>query len=153
VKLQYAHDAFATLPVLARRWPLVIFFYPGTEGTITPRDGESVSVDERRAVTWMRCEPELARLGYEVIGVSGQSAIEQARFASREPISYILLSDPKLRLAELLGLPTTGSQAARAYKPLTIIVRDQRIARVFHPIGGVDEAGVVVRWVRDRPDQ
>lgn len=149
VQLQYAHEAFASIGVLARRWSLVLFFYPATEETTTPRDGEAVGADERRAVAWMRCEAELTGLGYEVIAVSAQSAIEQARFASRDPLPYMLLSDPELKLAEILGLPTTGLQAERVYEPLSIVVREQHIARVFYPVDPANEAATVMRWIRD----
>lgn len=149
VKLQYAYDAFATLAIFARRWPLVIFFYPGTEQTTTSKGAQSVSADERRAVAWMRCEPELSRMGHEVIGVSAQSAIEQARFASRDPLPYMLLSDPTLKLAAILGLPTTGPPNGRAYEPLSIVVREQHIARVFYPVDPANEAAKVMRWIRD----
>ncbi len=153
VQLQYAQDAFVKLPVLARRWSLAIFFYPGNEKTTTPGDDQTVGIDERRAVAWMRCEPELARLGYEVIGVSAQSAIEQARFASRDPLPYMLLSDPTLKLAAIMGLPTACSESARAYEPLAIVVRNQSIVRVFHPIDPECEAASVTRWIRNNAVQ
>ncbi len=104
VQLQYAHEAFTSVAVLARRWSLVIFVYPGSEASTTPQDDEAVSADERRAVAWMRYESDLAGMGYEVIGVSAQTAIEQAHFASRDPLPYMLLSDPKLKLAEATNM-------------------------------------------------
>lgn len=125
VQLQYAHEAFLSPVELARRRSLVIFFYPASEETTTPQNGSTVSADEQRAVAWMRCEGELNRLGYDVIGVSTQSSIQQAWFASREPLPYILLSDPKLKLAEGLaddpdregrGLPTDGPPTQRVYQ-------------------------------------
>jgi peroxiredoxin len=152
VQLQYAHEAFATIAVLAQRWSLVIFFYPGAKESLTTI-GESVGRDERRAVSWLRCEAELASMGYEIIGVSAQSAIEQARFASRDPLPYMLLSDPQLKLAQILGLPTTGQAAQRVYEPLTIVVHEQRIARVFHPIDPAHEARTVMRWIRSNPSR
>lgn len=141
VLLQYAHEAFLSPVELARRRSLVIFFYPASEETTTPQNGSVVSADEQRAVAWMRCEGELGRLGYDVIGVSTQSSIQQALFASREPLPFILLSDPELKLAESLaddpdrenlGLPTDGPPTQRVYRALTLVVREQRIARVFY---------------------
>ena len=87
-------------------------------------------------------------MGYEVIGVSAQSAIEQARFASRDPLPFMLLSDPELKLAAFLGLPTTGPATERAYEPLSIVVCEQRIARVFCPVDPASEASRVMRWIR-----
>lgn len=147
VQLQYAHEAFASIAVLARRWSLVLFFYPGVKEAL-PTAGESVGPDERRAVSWLRYEAELASMGYEIVGVSAQSAIEQARFASRDPLPYMLLSDPPLELAQILGLPTTEQAAQRVYEPLMIVVHEQRIARIFHPIDPAREATTVMRWIR-----
>jgi peroxiredoxin len=142
-----------TLPLLARRSSLVIFFYPGTKETTTPSPGQSVSADERRAVGWMRCESELSRMGYEVIGVSAQSAIEQARFATRDPLPYMLLSDPTLKLAAILTLPTISFRDTWAYAPLVLVVRNQRIVRVFYPIDPTSETSVVMPWIRSSPSK
>ncbi len=49
---------------------------------------------------------EFEDLGATVVGLSAQSAAEQAEFAEREHIPFPLLSDPGLVLAERLGLPT-----------------------------------------------
>jgi peroxiredoxin len=149
LELQYAHEAFSSLAVLARRWPLVIFFYPGSPETSGPGERGAISADERRAVAWMRCEPELGRMGYELIGVSAQSAIDQARFASRDPLPYMLFSDAKLKLAELLGLPTSGAGHERVYDPVTLVVRNGQIARVFYPVHPVNERSQVMSWIRN----
>ncbi|MBA3809798.1 MAG: redoxin domain-containing protein [Solirubrobacterales bacterium] len=151
--MQYAHEAFSSIAVLAKRWPLVIFFYPGSQETASPGERGAVSPDERRAVAWMRCEAELATMGYELIGVSAQSPIEQARFASRDPLPYMLFSDPKLKLAELLGLPTSGAGHERVYDPLTLVVRKEQIARVFHPVHPVNERSQVMSWIRNVESQ
>jgi len=157
VQLQYAHEAFLSPVELARRRSLVIFFYPASQETTTPQDSSAVSADEQRAVAWMRCEGELGRLGYDVIGVSTQSSIQQACFASRDPLSFMLLSDPKLKLAEglandpdreSLGLPTAGPPTQRVYQALTLIVREQKITRVFYPVDSAHESAMVMRWVR-----
>jgi peroxiredoxin len=146
IQLQYAHEAWTSLAALARVRSLVVFFYPGTD---TPRDGQSVGLDEQRAVRWARHDDELVTMKYEVIAVSAQSAIEQARFASRDPLPYVLLSDPGLDLADLLGLPTIGRGAERAYEPLTLVVRDQHIVQVLYPVDPDCETGTIMRWIRD----
>ncbi len=157
VQLQYAHEAFLSPVELARRRSLVMFFYPASEETTTPRAGSAVSADEQRAVAWTRCEGDLGRLGYDVIGVSTQSSIQQARFASRDPLPFILLSDPKLKLAEGLaddpdgeglGFPTDGLPTQRVYQALTLIVREQKIARVIYPVDSAYEPAMVMRWIR-----
>jgi peroxiredoxin len=112
-------------------------------------DGQAVGPDEQRAVQWAHHDEELVRMKHEVIAISTQSAIEQARFACRDPLPYVLLSDPRLKLAELLGLPTTGSRMERVYEPLTIVVRNERIVRVFYPIDPASETRLVMRWIRD----
>ncbi|MBA3808527.1 MAG: redoxin domain-containing protein [Solirubrobacterales bacterium] len=149
VQLQYAHEAFLSLAGLAGRRSLVVFFYPATEESMTPDEGLASGVDERRAVAWMGCEEKLQRMGYDVIGVSSQSAIEQARFASLIPLPFILLSDPELKLSDHpLHLPTTGARSERVYEPLALVVRRQEIVRVFHPIDPTYETPLVMRWIR-----
>jgi peroxiredoxin len=146
VELQYSPGEWTNLAVLARRWTLVVFFFAGTEQD--PADAsQEMGRDERRAFEWSRCDSELHALGCEIIGISAQTLIEQARFAGRDPIPYLLLSDPDLDLAAQLDLPTVEHDGAPVYEPLTLIIHEQKIAQVFHPIDPTNEATQATRWI------
>jgi peroxiredoxin len=93
---------------------------------------------------------ELAGLGTEVFGLSGQDAAEQAEAAVRLALPFPLLSDSGLVLAAQLGLPTfTASDGVVRYKRLTLVVSSGQIEHVFYPVFPPDQhAGEVVAWLR-----
>lgn len=142
--LQFVEDGFVSLATLARQSDLAIFFYRGVESASRKMEYE----DDLRAIDWADHEHELLQFGYRVVGVSVQSPLAQVKLAAGEPLPYMLLSDPDLELAEHLGLPTTGDVWCRAYEPLTILVRDERVSRVLHPIDPARDASSAVEWVR-----
>jgi peroxiredoxin len=94
---------------------------------------------------------ELTSLGARVCGLSAQTLDDQREFASRVELSYPVLSDPELRLADALGVPTFDFEGTRLYKRITLVLEDGRIARAFYPVFPPDEnAAEVTRWLRDR---
>ena len=143
LKLECAQDAFISLATSARESALAIFFYRGVEDSSSEMDYE----DEARAIEWADHLPELNRLGYGVVGVSVQTVSAQAKLPGGEPFRLLLLSDPGLQLAELLGLPTVEEQWGRVYEPLTMLVRGERIARIFYPVDPARDAASAVEWV------
>jgi peroxiredoxin len=133
VALTYSLDATVSLAQLARRHSLVVFFHHG---------------DMPRVRTWVECEGELQNLGWMAVSVSAQTPLTQLRLATSEVIGHVLLSDPKLRLASVLELPTTQIPEERAYEPLTLLIRDERIAHTFYPIDPEYEIHDVVKWIK-----
>jgi peroxiredoxin len=94
---------------------------------------------------------ELTRLGARVYGLSAQTPEAQHEFAARAGLPYPVLSDPQLRLAAALGLPTFEFEGARLYKRITLVLEGGRIAHVFYPVFPPNEnAAEVTRWLRDR---
>lgn len=86
-------------------------------------------------------------LGAEVMGLSAQSTEDQREFSARD-MPYPLLSDPSLRLAAALDLPTFEIGGMTLYKRLTLIARSGVIERVFYPIFPPDrDASNVVHWL------
>jgi peroxiredoxin len=95
---------------------------------------------------------ELAAYGASVLGLSAQPHEEQREFAGRERIPYPLLSDPDLRLASVLGLPTFEAAGRRFYRRLTFIARERRIARVFYPVFPPHRSpSEVLHWLAEQP--
>src|ERR1700679_1628809 len=87
---------------------LVAYVYPmtGTPGRALPEGWDDIP--GARGCTPQSCAyrnalAEFPDLGADLVGSSAQSPADQAEFAEREHISYPLLSDDGLRLAEALG--------------------------------------------------
>ncbi|WP_031512138.1 MerR family transcriptional regulator [Streptomyces sp. NRRL F-5123] len=84
-----------------------------------------------------------------VYGLSGQDTGYQREVTERLRLPFAMLSDPRLRLASALGLPTFEAGGQQLYVRITLIVRDGVVERVFHPVDAPGEhAGQVVRWLR-----
>jgi peroxiredoxin len=91
------------------------------------------------------------RLGARVVGISAQSASEQAEFATREQIPFPLLSDSDLQLAAELRLPTFEVEGITLCKRLTFVAEARRIVRVFYPVFPPDrDAAEVLAWLGAR---
>jgi peroxiredoxin len=145
--LPFAPDANAvvSLATLAYRRSLVVFFYPGIEPPAASEGEEDV--DRTRAAAWSERDPELEKRGYMVVGVSTQPPDVQARFATDALVAYMLLSDSELLLAGELRLPTACVDGREVYEPLTLIVRDGRIAHVLYPVDVARETASVLDWI------
>jgi peroxiredoxin len=143
-ELECAPDAFVSLAASARESALAIFFYRGVEDGSSEMDDE----DEARAIEWADHLPELNRLGYSVVGVSVQTISAHAKLAGGESHRLLLLSDPDLQLAKLLALPTREEEWGRVYEPLTLLVRGERISRIFYPVDPARDAASAVEWIK-----
>jgi peroxiredoxin len=69
-----------------------------------------------------------------VVGLSVQTPEEQAAFAARVALPFRLLSDPELRVAAALGLPTFRAGERAFYERITVVAEEGRIVSVFHPV-------------------
>ena len=123
----------------ATRKLTVVYIYPRTGVPGEPLPTGWDEIPGARGCTPQSCAfrdhvLEFAAYGASVVGLSAQPPAEQREFATREHIPYPLLSDPELRLAEALGLPTFEVAGQRFYRRLTFIARERRIRKVFYPI-------------------
>ncbi|MCB0829352.1 MAG: peroxiredoxin [Solirubrobacterales bacterium] len=85
--------------------------------------------------------------GIGIFGLSAQTGSAQAEFKQRESIPYDLISDPGLKLAALLRLPTFTISNLTLYRRLTMIVESGRISKVFYPVFPPDQdAPSVLAW-------
>ncbi len=140
----------------ARVGTLVLYVYPRTGVPGEPSPDGWDAIPGARGCTPQSCafrdhRVELRELGAEVLGLSAQPAAEQAEFAAREHLPFALLSDPGLRLAEALTLPTFDVAGMRLYKRITLVVEGGTVARAFYPVFPPDRnAADVVAWLRGR---
>lgn len=135
---------------------LVAYVYPrtGTPGEPLPDDWDDIP--GARGCTPQSCSyrdavAEFGRYGATVVGISAQSAAEQAEFAAREHIPFTLLSDPELRLAAALRLPTFAVAGMTLYRRLTLVAEAGRIVKAFYPVFPPDrDAAGVLAWLGAR---
>jgi peroxiredoxin len=117
----------------------VVFVYPftGTPGKPNPPGWDDIpgahgSTPE--AEGFRDCYAALQEHGYEVFGLSGQTAEDQKAFALRTGLPFQLLSDAKLSFADALQLPRFETGGKTYLKRLTLIVRDGVIYRCIYPV-------------------
>ena len=134
---------------------LVAYVYPmtGTPGRALPHGWDDIP--GARGCTPQSCAyrdalADFERLGAAVVGISAQSAAEQAEIAAREHIPFPLLSDDRLRLRDALGLPVFEVEGRTLYRRLTFVAAEGRIVKVFYPVFPPDrDAGEVLAWLRE----
>jgi peroxiredoxin len=136
---------------------LVLYIYPRTgKPGVPPPDGWDATPGARgctpQSCAFRDHRAELAELGATVVGMSAQSLADQQEFSDREHIPYPLISDPDLKLAEALALPTFEIAGMRLYRRITLVARAGRIEHVFYPVFPPDRnAADVVAWLRANP--
>jgi peroxiredoxin len=136
---------------------LVLYVYPrsGLPG-VPSLDGWD-AIPGARGCTPQSCafrdhDAELGALGARVVGMSAQSPQDQLDFATREHLSFALVSDAQLQLAAALDLPTFEVAGLRLYKRITLIAREGVIVKVCYPVFPPDRnAAEVVAWLRAHP--
>ncbi|MGA8302353.1 MAG: peroxiredoxin [Thermoplasmata archaeon] len=142
---------------------LVVYAYPmtGLPGVAPPESWDDIP--GARGCTAESCgfrdhAGELAERRATVVGLSTQSTPYQREMASRLGLSFPVLSDSKLRIADALGLPTftvslpseyDGGGLRRLLKRLTLVVRDGAIEKVFYPVFPPEQhADEVLRYLK-----
>jgi peroxiredoxin len=94
---------------------------------------------------------ELRDLGATVVGLSAQTIEDQREAVERLGLPHAVASDPDLRVADALRLPTFEFDGRRLYKRLTLVAEQGRIVKVFYPVFPPDEnASEVAVWLRGR---
>lgn len=135
------------------RW-LVVYVYPGTGVPGRPLPPGWMDHPGAFGCTAQSCAfrdhaAELDEAGADVVGLSAQPLSEQREFAARERIPYPLLNDAGFAVADALGLPTFALGGRRWYERLTLVLRDGRVEKVFHPVAEpAEHAAEVLAWLR-----
>jgi DNA-binding transcriptional MerR regulator/peroxiredoxin len=135
----------------------IIFVYPltGRPGVDLPNGllevhGARGSTEE---AAWFRDQhAELRTAGAErVYGLSAQSTGYQRELVHRLRLPYPLIPDPRLRVAGALALPTVTAGDMVLYERLTLVIADDVVEHVFHPIPEpASHALQVLRWLTKR---
>jgi peroxiredoxin/DNA-binding transcriptional MerR regulator len=87
----------------------------------------------------------------KVHGLSSQDSDYQRELVERLRLPFAMLSDPGFALASALDLPTFQAADMRLYRRVTLIVRNQAIEHVFHPVSEPGRhAEQVLAWLRSR---
>jgi len=76
----------------------------------------------------------------------------QGKLAARQELGYHFVSDGDLQLAQALGLPTVDVEGTPVHEPLTLVVRNEHIARVWFPADPLQDAATVSAWTRRADD-
>jgi len=135
----------------------VLYIYPRTGVPGEPLPTGWDSIPGARGCTPEACgfrdhHAELRAAGATVLGLSAQPAAEQAEAATRLALPFPLLSDPELRLAAALDLPTFGVDGMVLYRRLTLVAAGGVIDHVFYPVFPPDgHADEVLGWLRGHP--
>ena len=87
-----------------------------------------------------------------VFGLSSQDTGYQRELVERLRLPFSMLSDPGLRLAAELRLPTFEANGQTLYKRITLVVRDGVVEHVFYPVFPPNRhAGEVLSWLKENP--
>jgi peroxiredoxin len=138
--------------------PTIVYAYPmtGRPGVDLP-DGWD-EIPGARGCTPESCAfrdhfADLRAAGADAVyGLSSQDTDYQREAVERLNLPFPMLSDPALKLARALGLPTFETAGMELYQRLTLVVADGRIVHVFYPVFPPDgHAAQVLAWLRDHP--
>ena len=152
VELPSSSGGSANLSELAAG-TLVAYVYPRTGVPGQPLPAGWDDIPGARGCTPQSCAfrdslAEFSTREATVIGISAQSHAEQGEFAEREHIPFPLLSDPELRLATRLRLPTFEVEDTILYRRLTFVAEGGRIVKAFYPVFPPDRnAAEVLAWL------
>jgi len=114
------HGKAVTLSSLLERGKLVLYFYPKD---FTP-------VCTAQACTFRDATSDLAELGSNVVGVSGDTAESHERFAQKHSVPFSLLSDPDHRIIKAYA--ATWPLFGRIRRVTYVIGTDGRILGAFN---------------------
>jgi peroxiredoxin len=132
---------------------LALFIYPHATGLADAPVPGWDAIPGARGCTAQSCgfrdeHNRVADLGASIAGLSVQTSEEQRQFAARVGLQFPLISDPGVRLAASLRLPTFTAGDRIFYERLTLIARAGSIVKVFHPVPAPERnAADVLRWL------
>ena len=132
---------------------LVLFIYPHATGLPDAPVPGWDAIPGARGCTAQSCgfrdeHERIRELGARLAGLSAQAVEEQRRFAARVGVRFQLISDPALRLAVILGLPTFTAGERTFYRRMALVARAGIIVKVFYPVSVPERnAADVLQWL------
>ncbi len=125
---------------------IVAYIYPGSD-TSDQHGSDAPLADSEEHRGFRDLHDVFAALHLTIIGVSSQPAEKLRETITANRLPQQLPSDPTLRLAKLLNLPTFSVCGERFCHRLTIVVVRRQITQVYYPvtIPGRHAAEVLVR--------
>jgi peroxiredoxin len=112
---------------------LVAYLFPGSASS--PEYGaDTPLVDAEQHCSFRDLHEEMTALGLIVVGISNQPAAKLREMIAASGLPQLLVSDPTLRLGEMLRLPTFRLGAEQLYERLTLLVVAGKITRAFYPV-------------------
>jgi peroxiredoxin/RimJ/RimL family protein N-acetyltransferase len=135
----------------------VVYVYPRTAGATESIAASWNAIPGARGCSSEACAfrdhaADVAAAGARLVGLSTQSTDEQVEAAKRLHLPFPLLSDPTLRLAGAIGLPTFDHEGKTYLRRVTLVVDDGKITHVFYPVFPPDRhPEQVVSWLRAHP--
>jgi len=153
LSLRSTEGGSVRLSDLGEKGTAVLFVYPRTGRPDQPLPEGWDLIPGARGCTPQSCafrdlHGEFEGLGVDVPGLSAQSGEDQLEFAERVHLPFPVLSDPDLRLAEALDLPTFETAGMTLHKRLTMVIRDGEVTKVFYPVFPPDRnASDVLAWL------
>lgn len=115
--------------------------------------GQSASADTSQCRSYREASLQFAALNVKIAAVCSLAPERTRLLARREGLPFPLISDPDLRLAWMLGLPTMRPAHEGCYRRLTLIAHQARVASVLYPVRVQHDAGQVMRWMLDSAER
>ena len=117
----------------------ILFIYPftGTPGQPNPPDWDTIQGahgSTPEAEGFRDAHKSFQNLGFEVFGLSGQTATDQSTFAARVGLPFALLSDFNFDFSNSLRLPRFDTGGVIYLRRITLIVRDGLIEHTIYPV-------------------
>ena len=135
---------------------IIVYCYPRTGEPGKPSPDGWDAIPGARGCTPQSCSMRdnyhaIRNQEAEVFGLSTQPTGYQSEAATRLHLPFALLSDENLRFTHALRLPTFQTNGWTLTKRLTLVIRSQRIEKVFYPVFPPDKHGdQVVAWLREK---
>jgi peroxiredoxin len=135
----------------------VVFVHPSIGGIDTSLIEEWTAIPGARGCTPEACgfrdlAGSFRSANVRVLGLSGQSPVEQRQAVERLQLPYPLLSDERLQLAGSLALPTLEFHGRTYFKRATLIVCEATVEAALYPVFPPHRAAEqALGWLAENP--
>ncbi|MBD1549316.1 thioredoxin-dependent thiol peroxidase [Roseibium aggregatum] len=122
--------------------PVVIYFYPKDD---TPGC-------TKEAIAFSGLEPEFAKLGAKIIGISPDTAAKHDKFKAKHNLTVRLAADPEKAVCEAFGVWVEKSMYGRKYmgveRSTFLVDAEGKIARIWPKVKVAGHAEAVLDAVK-----